>query len=47
MEALGAEFILHGVKQKPGKPLLCAKLDGTPVFGLPGNPRGVTVLFGE
>ncbi|QQS71903.1 MAG: molybdopterin molybdotransferase MoeA [Flavobacteriales bacterium] len=47
LEALGAEFILHGVKQKPGKPMLFAKLDGTPVFGLPGNPRAVMVLFGE
>lgn len=47
LEASGAEIIAHGVMQKPGKPLLFAKLDGTPVFGLPGNPRAVMVLFWE
>lgn len=40
----GAEIIFHGVKQKPGKPLLFARrAPGTPgrrqlLFGLPGNP---------
>lgn len=47
LEAVGAEIILHGVMQKPGKPMLFAKLEGTPVFGLPGNPRAVMVLFWE
>lgn len=47
LEAAGAEIIVHGVMQKPGKPMLFAKLDGTPVFGLPGNPRAVMVLFWE
>lgn len=47
LEALGAQIIFHGVKQKPGKPMLFARLGNTPVFGLPGNPRAVMVLFLE
>ncbi|MCI1752091.1 MAG: molybdopterin molybdotransferase MoeA [Flavobacteriales bacterium] len=47
LEAIGAEVILHGVMQKPGKPMLFARLESTPVFGLPGNPRAVMVLFWE
>ena len=47
LDGLGAEVIFHGVMQKPGKPMLFAKLDNKPVFGLPGNPRAVLVLFRE
>lgn len=47
LDALGAQIIFHGVKQKPGKPMLFARLGNTPVFGLPGNPRAVMVLFLE
>lgn len=47
LDALGAAIIFHGVMQKPGKPMLFAKLNDTPVFGLPGNPRAVMVLFRE
>jgi molybdenum cofactor synthesis domain-containing protein len=37
MERLGSiEF--HGVAVKPGKPVLCGRLDGALVLGLPGNP---------
>jgi molybdopterin molybdotransferase len=37
MERLGSiEF--HGVAVKPGKPVLCGRLDGSLVLGLPGNP---------
>lgn len=45
LERLGATIHFHGVRQKPGKPMLFATLDGTPVVGLPGNPRAVLVLF--
>lgn len=45
LEQLGATLHFHGVRQKPGKPMLFATLDGTPVIGLPGNPRAVLVLF--
>ncbi|MEO7080865.1 MAG: molybdopterin molybdotransferase MoeA, partial [Flavobacteriales bacterium] len=47
LEALGADICFHGVAQKPGKPMLCARLNNTMVFGLPGNPRAVMVLFHE
>lgn len=47
LDALGAEVIFHRVMQKPGRPMLFARLQGTSVFGLPGNPRAVMVLFLE
>lgn len=45
LEAAGATVHFHKVAQKPGKPMLFATLNGTPVFGLPGNPRAVMILF--
>lgn len=45
LEKLGATIHFHGVAQKPGKPMLFATLNGTPVFALPGNPRAVLVLY--
>ena len=47
LRAMGAEIRFHGVAQKPGKPMLFALLNGKPVFGLPGNPRAVMVLYWE
>jgi molybdopterin molybdotransferase len=44
---LGATIHFHGVAQKPGKPMLFATYKDKPVFGLPGNPRAVMVLFWE
>lgn len=44
---MGAVIHFHGVAQKPGKPMLFATLQGKPVFGLPGNPRAVMVLYWE
>lgn len=39
VERLGAQVVFHGVAMRPGKPVLFALLkDGTPLFGLPGNP---------
>lgn len=39
LERLRAKIVFHGVAIRPGKPVLFALLDdGTPVFGLPGNP---------
>ncbi len=32
------ELLLHGIAMKPGKPTLVARVDGKPVFGLPGHP---------
>lgn len=45
LEALGARIVLHGVKQKPGKPMLFATYGRKAVFGLPGNPRAVLVAW--
>ncbi len=47
LKKLGATIRFHGVAQKPGKPMLFAEWDKTFVFGLPGNPRAVMVLFWE
>ena len=47
LEGLGATIVMHGVRQKPGKPMLFALLNGVPVFGLPGNPRAVMILYWE
>lgn len=39
LEILKARIVFHGVAMRPGKPVLFALLeDGTPVFGLAGNP---------
>ena len=31
-------LLLHGIAMKPGKPTIMGKVDGKPVFGLPGHP---------
>lgn len=41
----GIKNIFHGVKQKPGKPLLFGMRGNKPVFGLPGNPSSVLTCF--
>ena len=39
LKELGARIVFHGVAMRPGKPALFALMeDGTPIFGLPGNP---------
>ncbi len=43
---LGAEEILHGVAQRPGKPMAVWQMSGGPVvFGLPGNPVSALVCL--
>ncbi len=43
---LGYEIIFHKVKMKPGKPFLFAKnLENQFVFGIPGNPLSVQVVW--
>jgi molybdopterin molybdotransferase len=43
---LGGEMILHGVAQRPGKPMALWKIPGGPVvFGLPGNPVSALVCL--
>ena len=38
LRALGVERLVHGVAQKPGKPLWVGRTPTCMVFGLPGNP---------
>lgn len=46
IEMLGPPGILvHGVKLKPGKPVLIGMSGNTPVFGLPGHPVSAMVCF--
>lgn len=44
-EAQGYTTIVHGVAQKPGKPMYFATRGTQAAFGLPGNPRAVLVCF--
>lgn len=42
---LGGRMSLWRVNMKPGAPLAFARIDGRPVFGLPGNPVSTLVTF--
>jgi putative molybdopterin biosynthesis protein len=42
--ALG-EVLVHGVTIMPGKPVLVGKIDGKPVFGMPGYPVSTIIAF--
>ncbi|MGD9763059.1 MAG: gephyrin-like molybdotransferase Glp [Candidatus Binatia bacterium] len=45
LAGLGYQERFWKVAQKPGKPLTFGHCDGTPVFGLPGNPVSSLVCF--
>lgn len=46
IEELGSPGILvHGVKLKPGKPVIIGLSGETPIFGLPGHPVSAMVCF--
>ncbi len=45
LEESGFELLVHGAAIKPGRPLLFGRREGSWVFGLPGNPVSVFVLF--
>jgi molybdopterin molybdotransferase len=45
LEEAGFELLVHGAAIKPGRPLLFGRKKGCWVFGLPGNPVSVFVLF--
>jgi molybdopterin molybdotransferase len=42
---LGVEILIHGVRQKPGKPFLFGRKGNRFVFGFPGNPASTLVCF--
>jgi molybdopterin molybdotransferase len=41
----GLEVLFHGVKMRPGKPLLAGRRGNCLVFGLPGNPLSTFATF--
>lgn len=43
--SIGAEQLLHGIKQKPGKPMYVGEYYSKLIFGLPGNPSSVLHCF--
>lgn len=45
LSQLSKGLLFHGVAIKPGKPTLAAILHGKPVFGLPGHPVSVLVIY--
>lgn len=45
LDDMGMELKFWKVRQRPGKPLAFGVLQGTPVFGLPGNPVSSAMCF--
>lgn len=43
----GGELIFHGVGMAPGKPVSLGKINGKPVFGMPGPSIGSFIVFHE
>jgi molybdopterin molybdotransferase len=39
------QVVFHGVRMRPGKPVLFGLVNGKPVLGLPGNPASAFVCF--
>jgi putative molybdopterin biosynthesis protein len=46
VSALGSlgDILVHGIDIMPGKPAICALIDGTPVLGLPGYPVSAVIV---
>jgi molybdopterin molybdotransferase len=45
LEELRADIHFHGVAIRPGHPVLFGTTNGTPLFGLPGNPIATAACF--
>ena len=43
----GVEMLIHGLKIKPGKPTIVAKVSGKPVIGLPGQPASALIVLNQ
>lgn len=41
------QVLFHGIAMRPGKTLLCGKIDGKPVVGLPGQPLASLTAWRE
>jgi molybdopterin molybdotransferase len=39
------EVLVHGIAIAPGKPTIIGRIEGKPVFGLPGHPASAFVVF--
>jgi putative molybdopterin biosynthesis protein len=39
------EVLIHGVTMMPGKPIVIGKVNGKPVFGIPGYPVSAIIAF--
>lgn len=40
-----SKILVHGLAVKPGKPTVIAKIQGKPVFGLPGQPSSAMMIY--
>lgn len=45
LRSLGTDVLIHGLRIKPGKPLLFGRKNNTLVFGMPGNPVSSYILY--
>lgn len=45
IENLGGEILFHGIRIKPGKPTIGARIGTKPVIGLPGHPASAMMVF--
>ena len=45
IEAVGGKIDFWRVRLRPGKPFVFAEIDGTPLFGLPGNPVSAVTTY--
>ncbi len=39
------EVLIHGVTMMPGKPVIVGKINGKPIFGIPGYPVSAIIAF--
>lgn len=46
IESLG-EILVHGVTIMPGKPVIIGRINGKPVFGIPGYPVSAIISFDQ
>jgi len=43
--AVKGEVLVHGIAIAPGKPTIIGRIDGKPVFGLPGHPASAYIVL--
>jgi len=45
LDEIGVDVLFFKIDQKPGKPILYSKKNGTQIFALPGNPAAALICF--